>query len=66
VQVIKTFPRPDSTKRLKSFLGTTSYYQKFIPNFSKIAAPLYLLLKGEAMFAWGGYQGNAFHRGSLD
>jgi hypothetical protein len=45
VDVIESFPHPHSTKRLKSFLGMTSYYRKFFSNFSKIAAPLYLLLK---------------------
>jgi len=30
---------------LKSFLGLTSYYHKFIKNFAKIAMPLISLLK---------------------
>jgi hypothetical protein len=48
VEGIESFLRPDSTKQLKSFLGMTSYYRKLISNFSKIAAPLYLLQKKDA------------------
>jgi hypothetical protein len=62
VEVIESFLRPDSTKQLKSFLGMASYYRKFIQNFSKIAAPLYLLLKQEAQFIWGDDQENAFRK----
>jgi hypothetical protein len=62
VEAIESFPRPDSTKQLKSFLGMTSYYRKFISNFRNIAAPLYLLLENDAQFAWGHYQDNAFQK----
>jgi hypothetical protein len=44
VEGIENFPKPDSTKKLKVFLGMTRYYSKFIINYRKIAAPLYLLL----------------------
>jgi hypothetical protein len=62
VEAIESFLLPDSTEQLKSFLGMTSYYRKFISNFSKIAAPLYLLLKNDAQFAWGDDQENAFQK----
>jgi hypothetical protein len=62
VEVIEKFPRPDSTKKLKCFLGMTGYYRKFINNYSKIATPLYLLLKGDAQFIWGNNQENAFQK----
>jgi hypothetical protein len=60
VEVIENFPRPTSTKQLKSFLGMASYYRKFISKFSKIAAPLYMLLKKDAHFEWLDDQENAF------
>jgi hypothetical protein len=39
-----------------------SYYQKFISNFSKIAAPLYNLFKKDTHIEWLDDQENIFHR----
>ena len=44
-------PRPTSNKELQTFLGFTQYYSKFLPNYSKLANPLYELLKAEK-FSW--------------
>jgi hypothetical protein len=55
VEVIENFSRPDSTKKLGGFFlggGMTGYYRKFTNNYSKIASPLYLLLKKDAQFLW--------------
>ena len=38
---IRDWPRPATRKQVKSFLGLLAYYQKFVNNFSSIAAPLY-------------------------
>jgi hypothetical protein len=62
VEVIEKFPRPQSAKQLKSFLGLVGYYRKFVQNFSKIAAPLYMLLKQDAQFVWSDNQENAFQK----
>lgn len=40
VQSILEFPTPTTRKHVKMFLGTASYYRRFIKNFSLIAAPL--------------------------
>ena len=37
-----------------------SYYRRFVPQFSKIAAPLHKLLKKDAKFMWGQDQEVAF------
>jgi len=37
---VKKFPIPNTTKKLKGFLGLDGYYRRFIPNFSKIAKRL--------------------------
>jgi hypothetical protein len=41
---IQDFPTPKKVQQLQSFLGSVNYYRKFIPNMSKLAAPLYELV----------------------
>jgi len=60
VQAVRDFPTPKMTKQLKSFLGLAGYYRRFVPQFSKIAAPLHKLLKKEGKYVWGESQENAF------
>jgi hypothetical protein len=52
VEAIKNYPRPTDEKQLKSCFDKASYYRKFIPNSSRIAAPLYALLKANVSFEW--------------
>lgn len=40
VRSILDFPTPSSRKEVKMFLGTASYYRRFIKKFSLMAAPL--------------------------
>lgn len=40
VEAILNFPTPTTKKEVKRFLGTASWYRRFVPNFSTIAAPL--------------------------
>lgn len=40
ISAIVNFPTPTSAKEVKIFLGTCSWYRRFIRNFSTIAAPL--------------------------
>jgi hypothetical protein len=60
VTTIENYPRPTNVKQLKSYLGMASYYRKFIPHFSRIAAPLHALLKENATFEWAMEQEIAF------
>jgi hypothetical protein len=60
VEVIENFPRPENEKQLKSFLGMIGYYRRFIPRFSKIAAPLHALFRKNAEYVWTTEQENAF------
>ncbi|XP_041654997.1 uncharacterized protein LOC121517360 [Cheilinus undulatus] len=43
-----------SVRRLKSFLGMVFYYQRFIPNCSSIAKPLFALTAGQKRRGKGG------------
>ena len=45
IKTIKDFRIPGNPTEVKSFLGLTDYYRKFIGNFSKIAKPLTNLTK---------------------
>ncbi|XP_068115048.1 uncharacterized protein [Hyperolius riggenbachi] len=38
--------RPSTVGELRAIMGLLSYYRQYIPNFSRIAGPLYDLLKG--------------------
>jgi transposase InsO family protein len=62
VAAIAKFPTPNTVKQLKSFCGMVSYYRRFIPGCSKIASPLYKLLKKGAKFEWSREQEHAFER----
>ena len=44
------YPAPTDINEVRSFLGLSSYYRRFVPGFAQIAAPLHCLLKKEAHF----------------
>ncbi|CAI7904655.1 unnamed protein product [Closterium sp. NIES-54] len=44
---------PDSRTTLRAILGFLNYYRKFVPNFSKWAAPLNQLLREDMAWKWG-------------
>jgi hypothetical protein len=49
-----------TVSEVRSFLGLTSYYRRFIPNFSKITKPVTELLKKESKYAWSDACDEAF------
>jgi hypothetical protein len=57
ISAIDKMPIPTDLSGVRSFLGLVSYYRKFIPHFSAIAAPLRLLLKKNAKFPKHGLMG---------
>jgi hypothetical protein len=53
IDAVKNFPIPKNTRNVQSFLGLSFHFRKFIENFTKIASPLYGLLKREVAFKFG-------------
>lgn len=47
VQAIVNLPPPKTLKDLRSFLGMSGYYRRFIKDYAKLAKPLTSLLRGE-------------------
>lgn len=52
VASINQFTTPKNSKMVQRFLGLCGYYRKFIKDFSKIANPLFELLKKNSKFNW--------------
>jgi hypothetical protein len=44
--------RPYSVSEIRSFLGLTGYYRRFVPNLSSIAKPLTRLFEKGVLFVW--------------
>ena len=52
VEAIREMAAPSNVREVRGFIGTCSYYRRFIPNFSEIAQPLIELTKIFARFKW--------------
>jgi len=60
IKAIMNVPTPKNPKNIKQFLGLAGYYRRFIPNFSKVAKPLTVLLKKDRKFELTAKQTKAF------
>ncbi|GJW62825.1 putative reverse transcriptase domain-containing protein [Tanacetum coccineum] len=60
VESVKNWRTPESSIKIRSFLGLAGYYRRFIENFSKIAKPLTLLTQKNKAYVWGDKQEEAF------
>ena len=49
---VKDFPRPSTVREVRSFIGLTSYYRRFIPQFSRKSKPLTDLTRRDVAFIW--------------
>jgi hypothetical protein len=61
LDAIKRMPDPTDVGGVRSFLGAVNFYQRFIPEMSSKAAPLYDLLKKDVEFHWGDKEKSAFN-----
>ncbi|CAI7865292.1 unnamed protein product [Closterium sp. NIES-53] len=52
IEAVRTWKTPESVKDLQQFLGFANYYNRFVPQYAKIATPLTNLLKKNTPFKW--------------
>ena len=52
IEAILDWPRPTTVIEVRSFLGLTSYYRRFVKDFSKLAVPLARLTQKNVKFNW--------------
>ena len=47
IQAMKDWPTPDTVTHVRSFLGFSNYYRRFIPKYAQIAKHLNALILGD-------------------
>ncbi|MEL6462700.1 MAG: RNase H-like domain-containing protein, partial [Cyanobacteria bacterium J06621_15] len=62
VEAIQKFKQPKNLKNLRSFLGLSGFYRRYIKDYARIAAPLTDLLKKDVKFEWKNEQESAFRK----
>jgi organic radical activating enzyme len=62
VDAIVKMPPPKDVSSLRSFLGSTQFYGKFLPNLSTITEPLHRLTKKNVKWTWQAEQQTAFQK----
>ena len=62
VESVVKYPPPTNLRTLRQFLGLISWYRRYIPSFSKTAAPLTRLLRKDQRWKWSDDQEAAFQQ----
>ncbi|GJP33858.1 hypothetical protein CLOM_g12728 [Closterium sp. NIES-68] len=52
IEAVRTWKTPENVKELQQFLGFANYYNMFVPQYAKLAAPLTNLLKKNTPYKW--------------
>jgi hypothetical protein len=60
VEAIAALPQPPDVTSVRAFSGVVNYYRQFIPDCSRLQAPLNALTKKGALWEWGPAQEGAF------
>ncbi len=61
-EAIKALAPPTDVTELRRFLGMTGYYRSLIPEYARIALPLYDLMHDGTEWHWGDAEQTAFDR----
>ena len=62
VAVLDKLPAPTDLGRLRTFLGFTGYYRKFVKDYASICKPLTVLTRKEETWRWEEAQEKAFRQ----
>ncbi|XP_067947099.1 uncharacterized protein [Watersipora subatra] len=60
IQAISEWAAPQDVTQLRSFLGTTGYYHRYVPDYASIAKPLTLLTSEGVSWKWEEDEQEAF------
>jgi hypothetical protein len=60
VRAIEAFPRPLTVTEVRSFLGLSNFYRRFVKGYAAIALPLTNLTRKMRDFTWTGEKERAF------
>ena len=60
IEAITSMTPPTSKEEVASFLGLTGWYQRFIPKYATIAAPLFDLKRTNSTFVWSATEHTAW------
>ncbi|GJP86111.1 hypothetical protein CLOP_g16170 [Closterium sp. NIES-67] len=52
IEAVRTWKTPENVKELQQFLCFANYYNRFVPQYAKLAAPLTNLLKKNTPYKW--------------
>ena len=60
LEALLKWPITKDVADIRSFTGFTNFYQKFVPNYANIVAPLSSLLRNGVEWTWGDAHQKAF------
>lgn len=57
---VQNMPKPRNAKDIRSFLGMTGYYRRFVQDYASMAEPLTKMTRKDQQFIWGAEQQQTF------
>jgi hypothetical protein len=52
IEAVLHFPTSKNVTSVRSFLGLTGYYRKYVRGYSSLAGPLFELTRKDVAFVW--------------